>query len=48
MSVYVKPNGLLGNAYMAAIAPFRYRLVYPVMLREIGRDWQRRLSSTPS
>lgn len=40
MAVYVKPNGRLGNAYMAAIAPFRHLLVYPVMLREIGRAWR--------
>ena len=40
MAVYVKPNGRLGNAYMAAIAPFRHRLVYPMMLREIGRAWR--------
>jgi hypothetical protein len=40
MAVYVKPNGRLGNAYMAAIAPFRHRLVYPTMLREIGRAWR--------
>jgi len=42
MAVLVKPNGLLGNAYMAAIAPFRHRLVYPPMLRRIGRDWRAR------
>lgn len=41
MAVYVKPNGLFGSAYMAAIAPFRHLLVYPPMLREIGRAWQR-------
>ncbi len=40
MAVYVKPNGLLGTAYMAAIAPFRHLLVYPPVMREIGRDWQ--------
>jgi hypothetical protein len=40
MSVYVKPNGLLGKAYMAAITPFRYVLVYPRMLAEIGRAWR--------
>jgi Protein of unknown function (DUF2867) len=39
MAVYVKPDGLLGTAYMAAIAPFRHRIVYPPMLREIGRAW---------
>jgi hypothetical protein len=40
MAVYVKPNGLLGNAYMAGIRPFRHLLVYPPMLREIGRTWR--------
>ena len=30
MAVLVKPNGLLGNAYMTAIRPFRHRIVYPV------------------
>jgi len=39
MAVLVKPNGLLGSAYMAAIGPFRHLLVYPPMLREIGRAW---------
>ena len=40
MAVYVKPNGLLGRAYMAAIAPFRYLLVYPPMIAQIGRQWR--------
>jgi hypothetical protein len=40
MAVLVKPNGLLGNAYMAAIAPFRHLIVYPRLLREFGRAWQ--------
>jgi hypothetical protein len=40
MAVLVKPNGLLGNAYMAAIAPFRHLIVYPRMIREIGRAWR--------
>jgi hypothetical protein len=40
MAVYVKPNGRFGNAYMAAIAPFRHRFVYPTMIREIGRAWE--------
>ena len=40
MAIYVKRNGLLGSAYMAAIAPFRHLLVYPPMLSEIGRAWQ--------
>jgi Protein of unknown function (DUF2867) len=40
MAVYVKPNGWLGRAYMAAILPFRHLIVYPPLMREIGRDWQ--------
>jgi hypothetical protein len=40
MAVLVKPNGRLGSAYMAAIRPFRHLLVYPAMMREIGRRWQ--------
>jgi Protein of unknown function (DUF2867) len=39
MAVLVKPNGLLGGIYMKAIAPARYLIVYPTMLREIGRRW---------
>jgi hypothetical protein len=40
MAVLVKPNGLLGRAYMAAIGPFRHLAVYPAMLRDIGRAWR--------
>ena len=40
MAVLVKPNGRLGAAYMAAIAPFRHLIVYPLMLRSIEREWQ--------
>ena len=40
MAVLVKPNGRFGKAYMAAIKPFRYALVYPLLLRSIGRQWQ--------
>ena len=39
MAVLVKPNGLLGTLYMAAIKPFRYLIVYPALMRAIGRDW---------
>jgi hypothetical protein len=42
MAIYVKPNGLLGNAYMAAIKPFRYLVVYPQMLRTMERRWRER------
>jgi hypothetical protein len=40
MAVLVKPNGLFGNAYMAAIRPFRHLLVYPPAMRELGRKWR--------
>ena len=39
MAVYAKPNGLLGTAYIAAIRPFRHRIVYPQMLRGLERRW---------
>jgi hypothetical protein len=40
MAVLVRPNGALGIAYLAAIAPFRHLIVYPLMLRDIGRAWR--------
>ena len=40
MAVFVRPNGLRGTAYMASIRPFRHLIVYPAMLRQIGRTWQ--------
>jgi Protein of unknown function (DUF2867) len=42
LGVYVKPHGLFGRAYMAAIAPFRHHIVYPQMLRQFGRAWDAR------
>jgi Protein of unknown function (DUF2867) len=47
MAIYVKANGLLGNAYMAAIKPFRHLVVYPQMLRTMERRWQGRPSREP-
>jgi hypothetical protein len=44
MGVYVKPRGRLGTAYMAAIAPFRHRIVYPALMREIERAWVARMT----
>jgi Protein of unknown function (DUF2867) len=41
MAVLVKPNGLLGSAYMTAIRPFRHLIVYPVVTRE----WQLKLQT---
>jgi hypothetical protein len=40
MTVLVKPNGLLGNAYMAAIRPFRQLIIYPQAMRQIERQWR--------
>jgi len=40
MAVLVRPNGALGVAYLAAIAPFRHLVVYPLMMRDIGRIWR--------
>jgi len=35
----VKPNGLLGKAYMTGIKPIRRTLVYPELIRSIGKEW---------
>ncbi len=40
MAVLVKPNGLVGTAYMAAIKPFRYLIVYPALMRWIEQGWR--------
>lgn len=40
MAVLVKPNGLLGRAYLAAIKPFRHMVVYPSLLRQLEREWR--------
>jgi hypothetical protein len=44
MGVYVKPRGRLGDAYMAAIAPFRHRIVYPALMRQVERAWNGRIA----
>lgn len=44
MGVYVKPRGRFGAAYMAAIAPFRHRVVYPTLMRQIERAWNLRIA----
>lgn len=45
MAVLVKRNGILGTAYMAAIAPFRHVIVYPPMIQGIGREWRARTAA---
>jgi hypothetical protein len=33
--------GWFGDAYLAAIRPFRHHLVYPPLMRHIARQWRR-------
>lgn len=47
MAVYVKPRGRLGEAYMAAIRPFRHRVVYPALMRQFESAWAARKSEGP-
>jgi hypothetical protein len=39
MAVLVKRNGMFGTAYMSAISPFRHRVVYPLLMRDLERHW---------
>ena len=39
-AVLVKTNGRFGDAYMAAIKPFRLFVVYPALMREGERLWR--------
>jgi hypothetical protein len=45
MTVYVKPRGAAGKAYMALIKPFRHAIVYPALMRYLERSWARRRAS---
>lgn len=40
LAVLVKPNGMFGRLYMAAIAPFRYLIVYPALTRQWEQAWR--------
>jgi hypothetical protein len=46
MTVLVRPNGVLGRAYLVAIAPFRHVVVYPLMMRDIARVWREQATAT--
>ena len=48
MTVLVRPNGPLGQAYMWGIKPFRYAGVYPALLRTIGEEWEANPARRPS
>jgi hypothetical protein len=47
LAILVKPNGILGHAYMAAITPFRHLIVYPQLMRELGQAWSRDAPVSP-
>lgn len=42
MAVLVKPNGGYGRRYLAAIKPFRRRIVFPGLTRQWERAWRDR------
>lgn len=46
MTVYVKPRGPFGRAYMAFIKPFRYAIVYPALMRHFEKAWYAKVSAT--
>jgi hypothetical protein len=49
LAVLVKPNGLFGSAYMAAIRPFRHLIVYPAVMQDARELWARaRCGQAPS
>lgn len=48
LAVLVDPPGALGAAYMAAIKPFRHRIVYPAMLKQFERRWRDRPANPDS
>src|SRR5207245_11205227 len=40
LAILVKPNGLLGNAYLTLIKPVRHLLVYPATFNVVECGWQ--------
>ncbi len=48
MAVLVKPNGLFGTGYMAAIRPFRHLIVYPALMQQIEQTWRARAGDPTS
>ncbi len=47
MAVYVKPRGRFGKGYMELIKPFRHWIVYPALMRQFERAWNKRDLSRP-
>ena len=42
MAIYVNPRGRLGRWYLKLIEPLRHLIVYPALMRHIGRAWEAR------
>ena len=47
LAVYVKERGRLGQAYLLLIDPFRHLVVYPSLMRAVGKQWAAAQRSTP-
>ena len=45
LAIYVRDVGFITPVYMAAIAPFRWWIVYPSILRGISVQWERAFGS---
>ena len=43
LTVYNQPRGFFGRVYMGLITPFRLWVVYPTMLRLVGKAWAKHL-----
>jgi len=46
MTIYVKAKGIFGHIYMWLIKPFRWLIVYPTLMRVIGKSWEQYLNDT--
>ena len=44
LGIYVKARGVAGEVYLKVIEPFRHHVVYPSLMRELGRAWDARTS----
>ena len=42
LAVYEKPRGTMGEFYMKLIMPFRHLIVYPAMMDEVKKRWEKR------
>ncbi len=42
LAVHAKTRGRFGGIYMKLIAPFRHFIVYPALVKSVGREWEKR------